>query len=143
MALATPIADDYEEKRLDCRCYATEADLERVLVRDRPDVIITIGNRASFPNLAHAPSEIRKRWLHYDTLPDCARLGIQAYTCHITNLFPGPGADELPLLPSSPPPTGPAGASGGPSTHCRSRPIPIGSGSSWTTPTTAGTPSRC
>ncbi len=98
MALVTPTADDYEEKQLDCRCYASDADLERVLVRDRPDVIITSGNRASFSNLAHAPSEIRKRWLHYDTLPESTRLGLQAYTCYLSNLFPSPGPDETPLV---------------------------------------------
>jgi glycosyltransferase involved in cell wall biosynthesis len=98
VALTTPIAADYEEGRLDCRCYATEADLEQVLIRDRPDVIITIGDPASFPKVTNAPFEIRKRCLHYDTLPDCAHLGIQAYHCHITNLFGGPGADELPLV---------------------------------------------
>ena len=98
MALVTPIADDYEEKQLDCRCYASDADLERVLIRDRPDVIITSGNRASFPNLAHAPSEIRKRWLHYDTLPESTQPGAPGVHCYLTNLFPGPGADETPLV---------------------------------------------
>src|SRR5574337_1047816 len=67
VALTTPIAADYEERRLDCRCYASEADLERVLVRDRPDVIITIGDRASFPRVTNAPFEIRKRWHHHVT----------------------------------------------------------------------------
>lgn len=31
ITLTTPIADDAGEKRLDCRCYSTDADLERVL----------------------------------------------------------------------------------------------------------------
>ena len=58
MTLTTPTADDYEEKRLDCRCYATDTDLERVLIRDRPDVIITNGHRSAFPHLA----TIRQFW---------------------------------------------------------------------------------
>jgi glycosyltransferase involved in cell wall biosynthesis len=98
VALTTPTAADYEERRLDCRCYASDTNLEQVLVRDRPDVIITIGDRAAFPGVTTAPFEIRKRWLHYDTLPDCTHLGTQAYQCYLTNLFDGSGADGLPLV---------------------------------------------
>jgi len=98
ITLTTPIADDAEEKRLDCRCYATDAGLERVLVRDRPDVLITSGNRSAFPNLAKAPFEIRKRWLHYDVLPPSPQLGIDAFTCYLTNLLGAPGGEEIPLV---------------------------------------------
>jgi O-antigen biosynthesis protein len=98
MTLTTPVAEDYEEKRLDCRCYASDAALERALSRDRPDVIITSGNRATFPRLTSAPFEIRKRWLHYDVLPDRARLGVEAYDCYLANLFGGSGAEGTPLV---------------------------------------------
>ncbi len=98
IALMTPSPDEFEERRLDCRCYAPDADLERMLVRDRPDVIITSGSRAAFPSLAHAPSEVRKRWLHYDKLPESTELGLQAFNCYLTNLFPGPGGEETPLV---------------------------------------------
>jgi glycosyltransferase involved in cell wall biosynthesis len=96
--LVTPVEDASEEKRLDCRCYASDCNLERVLVRDRPHVIITIGNRSSYPNLINAPFEIRKRWLHYDTLPDLTGLGISAYDCYLKNMFNGGGADGKPLV---------------------------------------------
>lgn len=96
--LTTPIAEDYEEKRLDCRCYTSDSLLEQVLVRDRPHVIITIGKRSAFPNLARAPFEIRRRWLHYDAMPDLAQLGIQAYDCYLTSMFGSPAADDNPLL---------------------------------------------
>jgi glycosyltransferase involved in cell wall biosynthesis len=96
--LVTPIWADYEEKRLDCRCYSSDSNLEQVLIQDRPHVIITIGDPPSFPNLIKAPFEIRKRWLHYDTLPDLTQLGIDAYNCYLTNMFTDHGADDNPLV---------------------------------------------
>jgi glycosyltransferase involved in cell wall biosynthesis len=98
VTLITPTADDAEEQRLDCRCYTTDAGLDRVLVRDRPDVLITIGDRSAFPNLASAPFEIRKRWRHYDNLPAAPQLGIEAFTCYLTNLLDAPDGDEFPLV---------------------------------------------
>ncbi len=96
--LSTPIAEEYEEKRLDCRCYASDAHLERILVRDKPHVIVSIGERSSFPRLAAAPFEVRRKWLHFDALPDLAQLGIQAYNCYLDTLFRGPAVEETPLV---------------------------------------------
>ena len=96
--LFTPRGEDYEETRLDCRCYSSDFNLEQVLIKDSPQVIITIGNLPSFPNLIKAPFQIRKRWLHYDTLPDLTQLGIDAYNCYLTNLFSDQGADDNPLV---------------------------------------------
>jgi glycosyltransferase involved in cell wall biosynthesis len=96
--LVTPKEADYEEDRLDCRCYPADSALERILARDRPQVIITIGKRASFPNLEKAPFEIRKRWLHYDTLPDPAQLGASAYDCYLTHMFHLPREEDPPLV---------------------------------------------
>jgi glycosyltransferase involved in cell wall biosynthesis len=96
--LVTPTGEDYEETRLDCRCYSSDSNLEQVLIKDRAQVIITIGNLPSFPNLIKAPFQIRKRWLHYDTLPDLTQLGIDAYNCYLTNLFSDQGADDNPLV---------------------------------------------
>ena len=87
LKLVTPVQEDYEEEELDCRCYYFNSNLEQVLIQDRPHVIITIGNLAFFPNLIKAPFEIRKRWLHYDTLPDLTQFGIDAYNCYLTNMF--------------------------------------------------------
>lgn len=98
LKLVTPTCEDYEEDRLDCRCYSSDSNLEQVLIKDRPCVIITIGNRASFPKLIRAPFEIRKRWLHYDTLPNLTQLGIDAYNCYLTNLFNDQGAEDNPLV---------------------------------------------
>ena len=98
LKLVTPIQEDCEEKRLDCRCYSSESDLEQVLIQDKPQVIITIGNLSSFPNLTKAPLEIRKRWLHFDTLPDLTRLGIDAYNCYLSNVFNDRERDDDPLV---------------------------------------------
>ena len=96
--LVTPIREEYEEKRLDCRCYSSDSNLEQVLIQNRPHVIITIGNLSSFPNLLKVPFEIRKRWLHYDTLPDLTQLGIYAFDCYLANVFNPRGADDHPLV---------------------------------------------
>jgi hypothetical protein len=96
--LFTPTKEDYEEKRLDCRCYSSDAKVEHVLVRDKPQVLITLGKLSSFPNLSKAPFEVRKRWLHYDILPDLTQLGIDAYNCYLRNLFDVREGDENPLV---------------------------------------------
>ncbi len=98
LTLVTPLGEDYEEKRLDCRCYSSDSNLEQVLIQDRPHVLITIGKRSSFPNLIKAPFEIRGKWLHYDTLPDQTQLGIEAFNCYLTNIFNGQGGDDPPLV---------------------------------------------
>ena len=84
--LTTPTENGDEEKRLDCRCYSSDSSLEQVLVQDRPHVIITVGNRSSYPNLIQAPFDIQRRWLHYDTLPDLDRLGISAYDLSLIHI---------------------------------------------------------
>jgi glycosyltransferase involved in cell wall biosynthesis len=98
LELVTPTWEDYEEKRLDCRCYSADSRLEKILVQDKPQVLITIGKRSTFPNLSKAPFEVRKRWIHYDTLPDMNQLGLDAYNCYLRNLFNGHGADDDPLV---------------------------------------------
>jgi glycosyltransferase involved in cell wall biosynthesis len=98
LQLATPIQEDYEEKRLDCRCYPSDSGLEKILLRDRPHIIITIGNRSSFPNLKKSPLAIQERWLHYDTLPDPPQLGIDAYNYYLTNILNDRRSEDAPLV---------------------------------------------
>jgi glycosyltransferase involved in cell wall biosynthesis len=98
LELVTPTGEDYEEKRLDCRCYSADTRLEKILVRDKPQVLITIGKRSSFPHLLRAPFAIRKRWMHYDALPDLNQLGLAAYDCYLRNLFDGQEAEDAPLV---------------------------------------------
>jgi glycosyltransferase involved in cell wall biosynthesis len=98
LKLVTPIWEQYEEKRLDCRCYASDSALEQVLLQDKPHVIVTSGDRSSFPNLSKAPFDIQKRWLHYEALPDPTHLGMDAYNCYLRNVFPDPGRNDHPLV---------------------------------------------
>jgi len=98
LQLATPIEEDYEEKRLNCRCYLSDSNLEQILIRDKPQVIITIGKVSSFSNLIKAPFEVRKRWLHYDITPDLTQLGIDAYDHYLTNVFNYKEVDDNPLV---------------------------------------------
>lgn len=89
---------DFEENRLDCRCYPLDDHLERILVRDKPNVIITLGQRSRFPNLSRSPLEIQKRWLHFETPPDPIELGNLAYQWYLRNVFDPPAKDEPPLV---------------------------------------------
>ena len=38
--LVTPVQEDYEQKRLDCRCYSFDSNLDQILTHDKPQVII-------------------------------------------------------------------------------------------------------
>jgi glycosyltransferase involved in cell wall biosynthesis len=96
--LITPAEDGDEEKRLDCRCYSSDSGLEQVLVEDRPHVIITVGNRSSYPNLMQAPFDIQRRWLHFDILPNLDRLGLAAYDHYLKNMFDGGKVGKRPLV---------------------------------------------
>jgi glycosyltransferase involved in cell wall biosynthesis len=96
--LITTAVEDFEEKRLDCRCYSSDSHLEQVLTHDKPNVIITIGQRSSYTNMIKAPFDIKKKWLHYDTLPDLDQLGTTAYNHYLTNLFDGGETDGNPLV---------------------------------------------
>jgi glycosyltransferase involved in cell wall biosynthesis len=96
--LITPAENGDEEGRLDCRCYSSDSILEQVLVQDRPHVIITVGNRSSYPNLIRAPFEIQKRWLHYDSLPNLDWLGISAYDRYLKNMLDHDERGEKPLV---------------------------------------------
>ena len=96
--LSTPTESADEEKRLDCRCYSSDASLEQVLIQDRPQVIITIGSRSSYPHLTQAPFDIQRRWLHYDTMPNLDWLGISAYNHYMKNIFGDCEKGEKPLV---------------------------------------------
>jgi O-antigen biosynthesis protein len=96
--LVTPASEDYEEKRLDCRCYATDSHIEAVLTRDKPSVIITVGHRSSYSHMVKTPAEIQRKWLHYDALPDLSELGKTAYDTYVANLFDGDHAGGNPLV---------------------------------------------
>ena len=82
--LYSDIEAPYGEARgLDCRCFADDRNLERILIEDRPHVIVTFGSVESFTKLMGAPFEIRRRWIHYSDTSDLARVGIAAFRCYL------------------------------------------------------------
>lgn len=97
-SLVTPRGEDYEEDRLDCRCYHSDSNLDKILVQDKPQVIITTGKRSSFPNLIKAPPEVKKRWIHYDTLPDLTQMGQDAYNHYLKNVLSRQVSNREPLV---------------------------------------------
>jgi O-antigen biosynthesis protein len=76
-------APEIETRKLDCRCFADDGNLERILIEVRPHVIITFGVMESFTKLMGAPFEIRRRWLHFADTSDLAHVGHQAFRCYL------------------------------------------------------------
>ena len=76
----------FETRALDCRCYANDDDLPRILASEDPNVIVSIGgSSASFPKLNASPAEVTRRWIHFETAADLARMGGSAFYCFIDN----------------------------------------------------------
>jgi glycosyltransferase involved in cell wall biosynthesis len=62
-----------EADGFDVRGYQTDDDLAAILVRDRPQVVVTLGDPQDYPTLLAAPLLIRRRWINIgdpDTPPD-------------------------------------------------------------------------
>lgn len=79
-----PAARRSETTELDCRCFAGDDDLERILITVDPHVIVTVGSLDRFPRLMAAPFDIRRRWLHYPDLSDLDRMGTDAFHCYLS-----------------------------------------------------------
>jgi glycosyltransferase involved in cell wall biosynthesis len=75
----------FETRALDCRCYATDDELEHVLATDDPSVIITIGEPCDFPKLYAAPADVARRWLNFESTSDLERMGAAAFYCFVDN----------------------------------------------------------
>ncbi|HEY3495287.1 MAG TPA: glycosyltransferase [Polyangiaceae bacterium] len=82
---SSPSAPSYETRALDCRCHRTDAELQAVLASEDPDVIVSVGELASFTRLAAAPADIARRWIHFDDAGDPARMGAAAFYCFVDN----------------------------------------------------------
>ena len=77
----------FETGKLDCRCYRNDEDLDQILVRDNPNVIVTIGKENDFPHLLNAPFDVRKRWINYPDGYDLAQMGQGAFYCFLHNVL--------------------------------------------------------
>jgi O-antigen biosynthesis protein len=82
---SAPSVPSFETRALECRCHATDAELERVLATEEPDVLVSVGVLAEFPKLLAAPAAIARRWLHFDDAGDLARMGAAAFFCFVDN----------------------------------------------------------
>jgi O-antigen biosynthesis protein len=82
---STPIPPASETAALDCRCYADDRDLPAILVRDRPDVILTIGRPEDYPRLMAAPADVARRWINFPDAANPAALGAAAFYCFLDN----------------------------------------------------------
>ena len=78
-------APEFETTELECRCFISDDDLEKILIEYNPHVIITVGNsEISFAHLMAAPFEIRRRWLHYPNVNNIDQMGIDAFNCYLS-----------------------------------------------------------
>jgi glycosyltransferase involved in cell wall biosynthesis len=80
-----PKARDSATRKLDCRCYPDDRDLERILAEDQPDVIVTIGRPEDYPKLMAAPADVSRRWINFEDAADPARMGASAFHCFLDN----------------------------------------------------------
>jgi O-antigen biosynthesis protein len=64
---STPAPLPGETNELDCRCYSSDENLEAIIAQERPDVIVSFGNRRDYPHLQSAPQHTRDRWLHFES----------------------------------------------------------------------------
>jgi len=77
----------FEARDLDCRCYDTDADFWAVLAKDKPVVIVSVGDQKNFPNILSAPFYIKKRWMHIDNPDSLSSWGQQVFMCFLDNVI--------------------------------------------------------
>jgi glycosyltransferase involved in cell wall biosynthesis len=75
----------FETTKLDCRCFLSDDNLYAILAEHRPNVLLSFGNQADFPNLTTAPFEIRKRWINFENMEDMDDKGQGAFYCFLHN----------------------------------------------------------
>ena len=84
-SFSSPECPPFEARELDTRCHATDDGLASILARDRPAVIVSIGQLQDFPKLNIAAADVRRRWIHFETASDLARMGRGAFYCFVDN----------------------------------------------------------
>lgn len=86
----------FETDKMDCRCYLTDEDLNRVLAKDRPHSIISFGKVEDFPNLLVASFQVRKKWVHFPDTSDLIGKGNQTFLNFLHNVLQK--RDDFPLV---------------------------------------------
>jgi glycosyltransferase involved in cell wall biosynthesis len=75
-----------EATGFDLHAFDDDSDLEAILARVRPHVLVTFGHaQQDFPRLWRAPLEVRRRWLHYDPGADPAAVAEGIMATFVTN----------------------------------------------------------
>lgn len=87
----------YEATAMDCRCYLTDDDLDEVLAKDRPSVIVSFGQGSDFERLNGAPVEVRDIWLNFESTNDIDRAGLAAFEMYLKRAT-GIVSSEQPLV---------------------------------------------
>jgi hypothetical protein len=85
----------FETNLLDCRCYFTDDDLQDIVAKDRPNVIVSVGDINDFQNIGNSPQEVQLRWLHYDNTDNWERVGREAFFCFLNNCLDKPKGEPL------------------------------------------------
>lgn len=93
---SSPEAPTFETTTLDCRCFPNDRNLDTILIRHNPHVLVSFGDLSDYPKLMAAPFEIRRRWLHYPDTSDLATVGIQTFHCYLSVCLEH--RDEEPLV---------------------------------------------
>jgi len=76
---------DFETGDLDCRCYLNDDDLEIILARDNPNVIMTVGKPKDFPKLMKSSNDISEKWINVENTDDLGKMGSSAFYCFMSN----------------------------------------------------------
>jgi glycosyltransferase involved in cell wall biosynthesis len=93
---SSPVETLNETTALNCHCFSDDSQLEHILIKHKPHVIVSFGDLDDFPKLMSAPFEIRRRWLHYPNADDLATVGSQAFYCYLSMCVDK--RDEQPLV---------------------------------------------
>jgi glycosyltransferase involved in cell wall biosynthesis len=90
------VGEDWEEKDFDVYSCASDSNLNLILEQYAPQVIVTIGNIDDFKELMSATFEVRRHWLHFESLetvnPDAV------YWCYVLSSIPIAEPDAPPLV---------------------------------------------
>lgn len=87
---------EWETRKMVCECHLIDDDLDEILVRFRPHVIITVGEVSDFPRLKNSSPDVAKRWINFKDTSDLQRMGGAAFHCFVSNCVKQ--RDDLPPL---------------------------------------------